>query len=225
MPNFLPICHMNPRSRIVLSDPDVLLIGRSGARHAVDYARMRRFRSVFLIRYRRRDRPFLSVPDRLCLLLLSSTAGLVWQGLWGRHIVWPVFFIFTLLAFLFLVLLVYTLFFALPFHDTYIHGTTAPSLCRSGVYALCRHPGVLWLSGFYLCLYAALGTRMLLAAFVVFTLFDIAYVVFQDRWSFPKQFPEYDDYRQSTPFLLPNVRSIRQCVRTWRGTGDGSHEV
>ncbi len=41
---------------------------------------------------------------------------------------------------------------------------------------------------------------MLLAAFVVFTLFDIAYVVFQDRWSFPKQFPEYDDYRQSTPF-------------------------
>lgn len=135
------------------------------------------------------------------------------------------FFIFTLLAFLFLVLLVYTLFFALPFHDTYLHGTTAPSLCRSGVYALCRHPGVLWLSGFYLCLYAALGTRMLLAAFVVFTLFDIAYVVFQDRWSFPKQFPEYDDYRQSTPFLLPNVRSIRQCVRTWRGTGDGSHEV
>ena len=160
-----------------------------------------------------------------CLLLLSSTAGLVWQGLWGRHIVWPVFFIFTLLAFLFLVLLVYTLFFALPFHDTYIHGTTAPSLCRSGVYALCRHPGVLWLSGFYLCLYAALGTRMLLAAFVVFTLFDIAYVVFQDRWSFPNQFPEYDDYRQSTPFLLPNVRSIRQCVRTWRVTGAGSHEV
>lgn len=160
-----------------------------------------------------------------CLLLLASTVGLVWQGLHGRRTGWPVFILFGLLALLFLALLVYTLFFALPFRDTYTGGTASPVLCRNGVYALCRHPGVLWLSGFYLCLYAALGTGALLAAFAAFTLLDIAYVVLQDRWSFPKQFPDYEDYRQSTPFLLPNSRSIRRCVRTWRRTGDGSHEV
>ena len=43
------------------------------------------------------------------------------------------------------VLLVYTLFFAIPFRDTYVDrdGTGKRTVCRTGMYALCRHPGVL----------------------------------------------------------------------------------
>lgn len=160
-----------------------------------------------------------------CLLLFLSTAGLVWQGAVLRRFGWTCLFVFGVLALFFLALLVYTLFFALPFGSTYLADGAAPAVCRRGMYALCRHPGVLWLAFLYLCLYLAMGTAALLVAFLLFTLLDIAYVVLQDRWSFPKQFPDYGDYRNSTPFLLPNGRSIRQCIQTLRRTGDGSHEI
>ncbi len=158
------------------------------------------------------------------LLLLLSTAGLVRQGAALRRFGWTCLIVFGALALLFLALLLYTLFFALPFGSTYLSKET-PVVCRRGLYALCRHPGVLWLAGLYFCLYLAMGTAALLTAAILFTLLDLAYVVLQDLWSFPRQFPDYGDYRKSTPFLLPNSRSIRQCIRTLRRTGDGSHEI
>ncbi len=94
VPNFLPICHMNPRSRIVLSDPDVLLIGRA----VPDMLWIMLGCAAFVLFFfydiagaTGRFYPFRIGFAAGCLLLLSSTAGLVWQGLWGRHIVWPVF--------------------------------------------------------------------------------------------------------------------------------------
>ena len=44
----------------------------------------------------------------------------------------------------FLCFLIYTLFFALPFETTYIQESRYREAYTEGVYALCRHPGVLW---------------------------------------------------------------------------------
>lgn len=113
----------------------------------------------------------------------------------------------------FLVLLVYTLFFALPFQNTYIGPETGRPVCDSGIYALCRHPGVWWLAGLLLSLWGA--ARLPLGAALLFSVLNFLYVLFQDRWSFPKLLAGYDAYRASTPFLLPTAQSIRRCRATW----------
>ena len=42
------------------------------------------------------------------------------------------------------------------------------------------------------------------------------YIIFQDLWTFPRTFFNYKEYQQSTPFLIPNRKSIRVCLRTIR---------
>lgn len=117
------------------------------------------------------------------------------------------------LAAVFLVLLVYTLFFALPVEASYARPGEERSACTTGVYALCRHPGVLWFAGLYGCLWAAGGLPLWEAA--VLSGLNVALVVFEDRCVFPARLKGYGDYRRTTPFLLPS----RQSVRAWRRSG------
>jgi protein-S-isoprenylcysteine O-methyltransferase Ste14 len=122
--------------------------------------------------------------------------------------------IFGTFAMFFLSMLIYTLFFALPFKNTYIETKGSNKVNKSGVYALCRHPGVLWFVGFYTFLGLALKIQLLLTAAVVFSLLNILYVIFQDRWTFMKVFEDYDKYKKDTPFLFPNLKSIKRCIQT-----------
>ena len=87
-------------------------------------------------------------------------------------------------------------------------------LVDTGVYALCRHPGVLWLGGFYLFAWLAAGGAALLAAFALYTALDALYVLWQDRVIFPVSIEHYAAYRRSTPFLLPTAASLRRCLAT-----------
>lgn len=163
-----------------------------------------------------------------CLALAGATAGLMAQAIQAHGVViWR-----TVggggAALAFLGLLLYTLFFALPFSQTYTpHASVvSPPLCTTGVYALCRHPGVLWLAGFYLSLWLALGSAALLSAFAVFTALDIAYAGFQDLCTFPRLLAGYAAYKTTTPFLLPNRRSIRRCLDTLpREGGEAAHDL
>ena len=54
-----------------------------------------------------------------------------------------------------------------------------------GVYALCRHPGVLWFAGFYFCLAGFLGSGKALRAFGILIVWNILYIFLpgQDRVS------------------------------------------
>ena len=112
-------------------------------------------------------------------------------------------------AALFLALEIYTLFFALSVKDAYTRPGQKRPACQNGVYALCRHPGVLWFAGLYICLWAAAG--MPLRQTLFFTALDILLVFFEDRYVFPAHLDGYDEYRTKTPFLLPNRQSIRDC--------------
>ena len=65
--------------------------------------------------------------------------------------------LFCVFMLIFLALLIYTLFFALPVEASYAKPGEYRRACTGGVYALCRHPGVLWFSGLYLCLWGGFG--------------------------------------------------------------------
>ena len=117
--------------------------------------------------------------------------------------------LFFALAAVFLALLVYTLFFALPVEASYAHPGGKRPACTTGVYALCRHPGVLWFVGLYGCLWVAAGLPLWEAA--VYSGLNVLLVLFEDRCVFPARLEGYREYQRTTPFLLPDRRSIRAC--------------
>lgn len=120
--------------------------------------------------------------------------------------------LFFMLGALFLALLVYTLFFALPVEASYARPGQKRPACTTGVYALCRHPGVLWFAGLYGCLWAAAGLPIWEAA--MYSGLNVLLVVFEDRCVFPARLEGYGAYQAATPFLLPTRRSIRACRET-----------
>ncbi len=116
-------------------------------------------------------------------------------------------------AILFLILLIYTLFFALPFDETYVKENQGRKVYTEGMYALCRHPGVLWFAGLFLCLWGVTGDIHRWPYFVTMIVWDYIYVIFQDIWTFPGTFTDYEEYKRKAPFLLPDRRSIRAALR------------
>ena len=111
--------------------------------------------------------------------------------------------------------LIYCLFFALPFQETYTAQTAGRKVYDAGVYALCRHPGVLCFAGMYLFWGLAAIPGSLLYHGLTFSLLNLVYVWFQDRVTFPKTFCNYAAYRKKVPFLFPTGKSIRLARQTW----------
>lgn len=147
-------------------------------------------------------------------LLIVATAGIIFESF--NDIQWDLLWmsIFGVFSLMFLALLIYTLFFALPFNDTYVSSNATPKVYQNGFYALCRHPGVLWFAGFYFFLWLALKTPLLLLAAIIFSACNFIYIIFQDHWTFPRVFDDYNDYKKLTPFIIPNFKSIKRCLQT-----------
>ncbi len=123
-----------------------------------------------------------------------------------------------------LALLIHSLFFALPFEKTYVTHT-AKKVYTEGVYALCRHPGVLWFIGIYLSLYFLIERPLMLIMAIMFSFFNFLYIVLQDLWTFPKTFIDYDVYKEKTPFLIPNFTSIQRCFTTLMHNTEGAYDL
>lgn len=153
-------------------------------------------------------------------LLTASTAGILLSGLnqidTGLFRIW----FFAFLSMIFLILVIYSLFFALPFKDTYIDKKAPPKVYDKGIYALCRHPGVIFFVGFYAFLGLSLQIPLFWGAAALFSILNILYAIFQDRWTFMKLFSNYDEYRKTTPFLIPTVESIKKCSQTLKKEGN-----
>jgi len=109
--------------------------------------------------------------------------------------------------------LVYCLFFALPFQETYAEQTVR-KVYDKGAYALCRHPGILCFFAMYLCLGAADFPGRMTGNALLFSLLNLAYAWFQDRITFPRIFDDYETYRRNVPFLLPTKDSLRMAQNT-----------
>lgn len=119
-------------------------------------------------------------------------------------------------ALCFLALLIYTLFFALPFEETYCEENKLRAAYTEGVYGLCRHPGVLWFAGAYLCMWGMFGGWRQGIYFLLMIFWNYLYIIFQDLWTFPQTFFNYREYQKTTPFLMPNRDSIKKCLYSIR---------
>lgn len=120
--------------------------------------------------------------------------------------------------------LIYSLFFALPFDETYVKSSEERRVYDRGVYALCRHPGILCYFVMQLFLgLAALPERMIINGMILSVL-NLLYAWFQDRITFPKTFTDYAEYRNNVPFLLPTLQSIRAAKKTF-GKAQSREEV
>lgn len=128
-------------------------------------------------------------------------------------------------AFIALLALIYSLFFALPFSETYSHPENGRKVYSYGLYAVCRHPGIICFFVFYLLLgLAALPSGVLLCG-IYFSVLNVFYALFQDRVTFVKTFSDYELYRTKVPFLIPSKRSIKRAVHTWGYPYDKEEEL
>ena len=151
-----------------------------------------------------------------CGLLCASTLRLLWESSW-EGLDW-ISAIPMGLAFVSLLLLVYSVFFAVKPRQgdqSACPEGMRPLACR-GMYALCRHPGVLWLAGFYGFMAIAWRSRQWLLAFLLFTVGDVLYVFYQDRCIFPHTIDRYREYRKTTPFLIPTASSIKEALASFK---------
>ena len=79
-------------------------------------------------------------------------------------------------------------------------------LVSSGLYSLCRHPGLwfMWgccLSFYFMCPALNCGLLALVSA-----LCDFLYVLYQDIYIFPVTIDGYEKYKKMVPFLLPRFK-------------------
>lgn len=109
---------------------------------------------------------------------------------------------------------IYSLAIEIPARNTYVAPVAPSQLITTGTYALTRHPGVLWFALLLLGLVIANRSLALLIAAPLWLGLDVLYVWLQDRYFFPRQFPDYPAYRQHTPMLIPTRGSIRRCWQT-----------
>ena len=149
------------------------------------------------------------------VMLVAATVMLLWRtGILQMDFGMKQIF-FLMFAILFWGLLIYTLFFALPFEETYVVQDAHKTYDKK-MYALCRHPGVLWFAGFYFCLWLAFGGKSLLVMAVWFSFLNFCYIILQDCYTFPKIFSDYDDYKRRVPFLIPDGKSLKRCLETFK---------
>ena len=120
--------------------------------------------------------------------------------------------VFAGLGALFFSLLVYTLFFAIPFKQTYIEPGAGKTV-KSGMYSICRHPGVWWLALVLICLWISLELPWYAA--VSYSLLNLLYVYLEDRFIFPHTLAGYREYKKEVPFLIPGFS--RQKIKRKEG--------
>ena len=113
-------------------------------------------------------------------------------------------------------LLVYSLFVNLPFSKTYVATGSGDRLITSGLYALVRHPGLHWFVLVLAALVLVSRSEMMLLAAPIFTALDVALVLVQDRFVFGRMFEDYAQYRQTTPMLVPNRKSLNAFLDSFK---------
>lgn len=111
----------------------------------------------------------------------------------------------------FLLLLLYSLFGSFSVRDAYVEQGCGRRVCDRGVYAMCRHPGVLFFAGLYACLHFAV--RLPASHTILYIALNLLLAVFEDSAVFPKVLGGYDEYKTRVPFIIPTMKSLRDTFR------------
>ena len=121
------------------------------------------------------------------------------------------FYVVAALSFLCFVLMVKALFFRLP-RGTYSSAEQGRSVYQHGMYAFCRHPGVFWYCLGFLFLALAFRSALVTLSCLLLCAGNVAYMVFQDTWSFPRTFCDYQEYQRNVPVFFPTCQSVSNAM-------------
>jgi protein-S-isoprenylcysteine O-methyltransferase Ste14 len=143
------------------------------------------------------------------VMLVVATYGILKSDPWFTFTPQPVAWI---LAGLGLGEMIFALFLALPFSTTYVQSEDALPVVSTGLYGLCRHPGVWGFILYYLAASLASGNGTLLIAGIVFSAADVVHVSMQDRLFFTKTLVGYTDYQRQVPFLFFGLKDLKRAL-------------
>ena len=121
------------------------------------------------------------------------------------------FYVMAVLSLASFALMVKALFFSLP-QGTYSSAEQGRSVYQNGMYAFCRHPGVFWYCLGFLFFALAFRSAPVSLSCLLFCAGNVAYMVFQDVWSFPRTFCDFRDYQRNVPFFFPTCQSVRNAL-------------
>ena len=146
------------------------------------------------------------------LVMMCLTSGRFWLPTWAMVLGWvtlptsSLFFIRSLL-------------FELPIKATFGTSRFESYLVTTGTYAIVRHPTVPLFLLVLTSLLLVSRASLLLMAIPIWGMLDILWVFLQERLVLTKIFPDYEQYRESTPMLIPSrrtMRSFRKAVLSWK---------
>lgn len=111
---------------------------------------------------------------------------------------------------------VYSLFFSFDRKEAYVNNCNrgTGTVYTAGMYALCRHPGVLFFVLLYVNIWLCLG--MDLKGMLMLCTLNVLLAVFEDFVVFPESLGGYREYRKTTPFIIPNTASVKRCIEDFR---------
>lgn len=81
-------------------------------------------------------------------------------------------------------------------------------LVDTGLYGLCRHPGVWWMAGLCVCLYLSGGMPWM--TMLLYIALDWAVAFYNDREVYPETIPGYKDYKKRVNFMFPEFTGRRK---------------
>lgn len=157
---------------------------------------------------------YISVAFGIALIGFSTTQLITQPADMSFH---PAFrFISMILSIVFVLLLIYSVFIevGLKTYQSYAE----PELVTDGTYSLVRHPGVIWLflAYFFGAIFYA-NAYLLLTAFI-WTFVNTVYIMIQERYILTHLFEGYEQYRRTTPMIIPNSTSLKRfmTIQNWR---------
>lgn len=103
-----------------------------------------------------------------------------------------------------LIYLVKALYFSFPAKETYFDAPGEKDVVDTGLYSMCRHPGVLFFAGLYLCL--SFGAGLPLEMSVIYIILNLLLAAFEDKIIFPISLSGYEEYKKWVPFIIPKLR-------------------
>jgi protein-S-isoprenylcysteine O-methyltransferase Ste14 len=116
-----------------------------------------------------------------------------------------------------LFLLCFSLFWEIPFRETYMSTHSHGRLVDTGTFALTRHPEVLWTALLFSSLFLITGGQMLLIACLLWIALLALRVYVMEKVYLERVFgEEYRQYQKGTPMMIPTRKSLQRCICTLR---------
>lgn len=114
-------------------------------------------------------------------------------------------------------LFLYSLYVEIPFQKTYINQKQPERVVTRGTYSLTRHPALIWFSIWIISSVFASKSVTLAVAAPVWIIAYICCMFIEDKLTSLGHFgEEYHEYQKETPMLIPNSKSIRRFMGSFK---------